>query len=310
MIEQMLILDTGPTPIRDFNFSTGVVTGFPGPLGAPAAGSFHQATIVNSNLIYAFGGYSGVGKATVTKTTGAGGQTALAALPTTIYGGLVVFHNNKFYNFGGTRGDSTLGFIVYDPVLNTHARVTAPGLPVAMHTVAGYANGKIYMPQCDGTTNYYIYDIEAKTLETISLTSLGVPAIFERATIVAGNYAYSVGGRVSRAGGAAGSAVAYRMNLTTKEIELLPNMSSACFPANNLFTNGRQIYVVAPSSGATTPINKAMVLDTTTLLWTDYTIPAGMRCFSANGYMNNKLYFMGGIIGSTEQTTGAVYASP
>lgn len=310
MIEQLLTsLDAGPVTIRDFNFSTATVTGFPGPPGAPAAGSFHQATIVNNNQIFSFGGYSGAGKSTVFKMTGGGTPTSLAALPTTIYGGLVVFHNGKFYNFGGTRGDSSTDFIVYDPIANTHSRVTAPGLPLAMHTVAGYANGKIYMPQCNGTTNYYIYDIEAKTLETISLTSLGVAAIFERATIVVGNYAYSFGGRATRAGGAATSNVAYRMNLTTKAIELLPNMSSACFPANNLFTNGRQVYVVAPSAG-TTPINKAMVMDTTTLLWTDYTTPGGMRCFSANGYLNNKLYFMGGIIGVTEQTNGVVYATP
>lgn len=308
MLEQLMMISQGVVPIVDFDFTNAVLRSTAGPPGAPSAGSFHQAVTTVNSQMYSFGSYSGAGKTTAFRFAPGSGSVTLAALPTTIFGGLVVPHNGKLYNFGGTRGDSSTDFIIYDPTTNTYSREAAPGLPVAMHTILGYANGKIYMPQCNNTTNYYIYDIVTKTVETISLTSLGIPTIFERATIVVGDYAYSFGGRATRTTGATSSNVAYRMHLTTKVIELLPNLPTAAFIANNLFTNGNEIYIVAPISGASVPANIAMVLDLETLTWASHAVPSGLRPFSASCYISNRFYFLGGVIGSTEQTTGVSYS--
>lgn len=309
MMEQLLAINTGKAIVPDFNFSTATLTSIPGPPGAPAAGTFHQATVTVDGQMYSFGSYSGSGKTTSFRFNPAGFvSTTLAALPTTMYGALVVYHNSKFYIFGGTRGDATTDFIVYDPQTNTYARETAPGLPVAMHTTVGYKDGKIYMPQCNGTTNYYIYDIPTKTLETISLTPLAIAAIFERASIVAGDYVYSVGGRSARTGTPTLSAVAYRMNITTKVIEPLPNLPVGCFLGNNLFTNGRQVYLPGPVVGGVAT-NRTLVYDIPSNTWSNITSPGAMRAFSANAYITNRMYFLGGLVGTTEQTTGVLYAT-
>lgn len=312
MLEHLLYSFATPGPIdpENFDFTKAQLSAIVGPPGATGAGTFHQATEVLNNQMYSFGSYSGTGKTTCFRFNPSSGvNTVLTALPTSMYGASIVLHQGKFWLFGGTRGDASTDFIVYDPVANTFARETAPGLPLSMHTKVAYHDGKIYMPQVNNTTNYYIYDIPTKTLETISLASLGIANIFDRASIYADGYIYSFGGRSARVSTAVMSPVAYRMDIVTRQIELLPNMPTACFLGNNLFTNGKQIYLPGPIVG-TSAVNKTMVYDIPTGQWSDKTAPGAMRAFSANAYITNRMYFLGGLVGGVEQPSGVRYASP
>lgn len=263
---------------------------------APGPGyGFHFAPVTIGTRIYHFGYYNGSGQATARYfDTATGTFTAIASLPTTVYGAAAIHYEGKVYIIGGTRGDGTFTTIIYNIATNTYSRGTT-ALPSLVFFGAAVKDNLVYIAGANNTGNLYIYNVLTDTFETVSL---GVPAQNGGSASIVGDYLYVFGGRNASL---VHQTTAYRVHLTTRLVEQLTPLPKALMITWSRFVYGKYIVFVGTheSSSASSFTHGFFYYDTDLDSYKVLATPNSIRSYAWSGFVNDTFYMLGGIVNST-----------